>query len=159
MIVFSYTKIAKSCCAPIKSPIYLHQQKRDKQQKTINIKLEIMKATVLTTAEFNKKVANLENGNEWKFLGERPAIIDFFATWCGPCKMLSLILDELSEEYEGKVDFYKVDVDQESKLSELFNIRSVPSLLFIPLTGNPGMLQGALPKVQLKNTINDILLK
>ncbi len=137
----------------------MHQQKRDKQQKTINIKLEIMKATVLTTAEFNKKVANLENGNEWKFLGERPAIIDFFATWCGPCKMLSPILDELSEEYEGKVDFYKVDVDQESKLSELFNIRSVPSLLFIPLTGNPGMLQGALPKVQLKNTINDILLK
>ena len=137
----------------------MHQQKRDKQQKTINIKLEIMKATVLTTAEFNKKVANLENGNEWKFLGERPAIIDFFATWCGPCKMLSPILDELSEEYEGKVDFYKVDVDQESKLSELFNIRSVPSLLLIPLTGNPGMLQGALPKVQLKNTINDILLK
>lgn len=137
----------------------MHQQKRDKQQKTINIKLEIMKATVLTTAEFNKKVANLENGNEWKFLGERPAIIDFFATWCGPCKMLSPILDELSEEYEGKVDFYKVDVDQESKLSELFNIRSVPSLLFIPLTGNPGMLQGALPKVQLKNSINDILLK
>ena len=118
-----------------------------------------MKATVLTTAEFNKKVAKLENGNEWKFLGERPAIIDFFATWCGPCKMLSPILDELSEEYEGKVDFYKVDVDQERKLSELFNIRSVPSLLLIPLTGHPGMLQGALPTVQLKNTINDILLK
>jgi len=139
---------------------YICINKREiNNKKTINIKLEIMKATVLTTAEFNKKVANLENGNEWKFLGERPAIIDFFATWCGPCKMLSPILDELSEEYEGKVDFYKVDVDQESKLSELFNIRSVPSLLFIPLTGNPGMLQGALPKVQLKNTINDILLK
>ena len=87
-----------------------------------------MKAIHLTKADFLTKVANYEtNPNEWKFLGERPALIDFYATWCGPCKMLAPVLDELAEEYEGKIDIYKIDVDAEEELAALFGIRSVPS--------------------------------
>ena len=79
-----------------------------------------MKAKHLTKEEFLNKVANYEtNPNEWKFLGERPALIDFYATWCGPCKMLAPVLDELAEEYDGKIDIYKIDVDQEEELAGL----------------------------------------
>ncbi len=119
-----------------------------------------MKATNLTKAEFISKVADFENNpNEWKFLGERPAIIDFYATWCGPCKMLAPILDEIAEEYAGKIDVYKVNVDTEEELSALFGIRSVPTLLFVPMSGAPQMAQGALPKSTLKETIQNVLLK
>ena len=119
-----------------------------------------MKATNLTKAEFISKVADFENNpNEWKFLGERPAIIDFYATWCGPCKMLAPILDEIAEEYAGKIDVYKVNVDTEEELSALFGIRSVPTLLFVPMSGAPHMDQGALPKSTLKETIQNVLLK
>ena len=105
-----------------------------------------MKAVNLTKADFLNKVANYEVNPEWKFLGERPAIIDFYATWCGPCKMLAPILDEIAEEYAGRVDVYKVNVDEEEELAALFRIRSVPTLLFVPLTDAPQMAQGALPK-------------
>lgn len=119
-----------------------------------------MKATNLTKAEFISKVADFENNpNEWKFLGERPAIIDFYATWCGLCKMLAPILDEIAEEYAGKIDVYKVNVDTEEELSALFGIRSVPTLLFVPMSGAPQMAQGALPKSTLKETIQNVLLK
>lgn len=118
-----------------------------------------MKATHLTKADFLTKVANYEtNPNEWKFLGERPALIDFYATWCGPCKMLAPVLDELAEEYEGKVDIYKIDVDAEEELAALFGIRSVPSLLFVPMAGSPQMAQGAMPKHALKDAIQKVLL-
>lgn len=116
-----------------------------------------MKANVLTKETFNSKVANV-NGSEWKFLGERPALIDFYAPWCGPCKMLAPVIDELADEYEGKVDIYKVNVDDESDLAAMFNIRSVPSLLFIPMEGKPSMMQGALPKSQLQSAIDSTLL-
>lgn len=118
-----------------------------------------MKATHLTKADFLTKVANYEtNPNEWKFLGERPALIDFYATWCGPCKMLAPVLDELAGEYEGKVDIYKIDVDAEEELAALFGIRSVPSLLFVPMAGAPQMAQGAMPKYALKDAILKVLL-
>lgn len=118
-----------------------------------------MKATHLTKADFLTKVANYEtNPNKWKFLGERPALIDFYAIWCGPCKMLAPVLDELAGEYEGKVDIYKIDVDAEEELAALFGIRSVPSLLFIPMTGSPQMAQGAMPKHALKDAIQKVLL-
>ena len=119
-----------------------------------------MKAIHLTKEEFLKKVVDFENQpQEWRFLGERPCIVDFFATWCGPCKMLSPILDELAEEYEGKVDIYKVDVDQESDIASVFGIRSVPSLLFVPMTEAPQMSAGAMPKAGLKKAIEEVLLK
>lgn len=118
-----------------------------------------MKAKHLNKEEFLNKVANYEaNPNEWKFLGERPALIDFYATWCGPCKMLAPVLDELAEEYDGKIDIYKIDVDQEEELAGLFAIRSVPTLLFVPMTGAPQMAQGAMPKPALKDAIQKVLL-
>ena len=115
-----------------------------------------MSAVHLNKADFLTKVANYEaNPNEWKFLGSRPALIDFYATWCGPCKMLAPVLDE----HAGQVDIYKVNVDEEEELAALFGIRSVPSLLFVPMTGTPQMAQGALPKKNLKEAIQNVLLK
>ena len=114
----------------------------------------------LTKADFLNKIANYEtNPTEWKFLGERPAIIDFYATWCGPCKMLAPVLEELAKEYNGKIDIYKVNVEDEEELASVFNIRSVPSILFIPMNGTPQMAQGAMPKPSLKDAIENVLLK
>lgn len=118
-----------------------------------------MEAVHLTKADFLQKVADYENNpNEWKFLGERPALIDFFASWCGPCKMLAPVLDELAEEYAGQVNIYKVNVEDEEELAALFGIRSVPSLLFVPMTGAPQMAQGAMQKPSLVAAINEVLL-
>ena len=111
----------------------------------------------LNMAGFLRRVADIEN-KEWKFLGDKPALIDFYAPWCGPCKMLSPVLDELSDEYEGKVDIYKVNVDDEEELSAAFGIRSVPTLIFVPMNGAPQMSAGAPPKPQLKEAIERILL-
>lgn len=114
----------------------------------------------LTKADFLNKIANYEtNPTEWKFLGEHPAIIDFYATWCGPCKMLAPVLEELAKEYNGKIDIYKVNVEDEEELASVFNIRSVPSILFIPMNGAPQMAQGAMPKPSLKDAIENVLLK
>ena len=111
----------------------------------------------LTMAGFLRRIADIEN-KEWKFLGDKPALIDLYAPWCGPCKMLSPVLDELSDEYEGKVDIYKVNVDDEEELSAAFGIRSVPTLIFVPMNGAPQMSAGALQKPQLKEAIERILL-
>jgi thioredoxin len=111
----------------------------------------------LTKGGFLRKVANYENDRtEWKFLGDKPAVVDFYASWCGPCKALAPVLEELSKEYAGVVDIYKVNVDDEEELAAAFGIRSIPTLLFIPLDGKPKIVQGALPKNQLKATIESI---
>ena len=111
-------------------------------------------------AEFLKKVYDFEaNPNDWKFEGKRPAIVDFYATWCGPCKALHPVLEELSKEYSGKVDIYQIDVDQEKELAAAFGIRSIPTLLLIPMKEEPRITQGALPKDQLKKAIDEFLLK
>ena len=110
--------------------------------------------------EPTKKVYNYEaNPNDWKFEGKRPAIVDFYATWCGPCKALHPILEELSKEYSGKIDIYQIDVDQEQDLAAAFGIRSIPTLLMIPMNEQPRISQGALPKDQLKKAIDEFLLK
>lgn len=112
----------------------------------------------LTKEEFIKKVMDFTNNpSEWKYLGDKPAIIDFYASWCGPCRMLAPIMDELAKEYEGKIYIYKVDTEAEEELSQLFGIRSIPSILFIPMEGKPMMTQGALPKAELKRMINENL--
>ena len=113
----------------------------------------------LTLNSFKEKIFNFENSQEWKFEGELPALIDFYADWCGPCKMVAPILEELSQEYEGKIDIYKVDTESEQELAALFGIRSIPSLLFIPKDDKPQMAQGALPKDALKDVIENLLLK
>ena len=114
----------------------------------------------ITKADFLKKIYNYEaSPNEWKYLGDKPAIIDFYADWCGPCKMIAPSLEQLAKEYAGKIDIYKVDVDKETELAQAFGIQGIPALLYIPMTGKPQMLQGALPKDQLKEKIETILLK
>ena len=113
----------------------------------------------LTKQTFLEKVFNYEENKEWKFNGELPCIIDFYADWCGPCKMVSPILEELSEEYTGKINFYKIDTEVEQELAAAFGIRSIPSLLFCPKDDRPQMAQGALPKHALIEAINSVLLK
>lgn len=112
----------------------------------------------LTKENFMKKVFDFEKNKEWKFEGELPCIIDFYADWCGPCKMVSPILEELSKEYEGKINIYKVNTENERELSAAFGIRSIPSVLFCPKDGQPQMSMGALPKDAFKKTIDDVLL-
>lgn len=129
--------------------------------KSKNTKTEKkMKVEHLTKAEFLTKVANYEKDNQtWNYLGDKPAIVDFYATWCGPCKSVSPILEELAQEYDGKIYIYKIDVDKEEELAAAFGVRSVPTLLFIPLKGDPQIAQGAMPKSAFKEAIENILLK
>ena len=112
----------------------------------------------LTKETFLTKVFDYEKNQDWKFSGELPAIIDFWAPWCGPCRMVGPVLEELSEEYKGKVNIYKVNTDEEQELGSVFGIRSIPSILFVPLEGQPKMAVGALPKESIKQTIDKELL-
>lgn len=114
--------------------------------------------TNITKQDFIDKVFDYEKKKEWDFSGELPAIIDFYADWCGPCKMVAPVLEDLSTEYNGKVDFYKVDTEAEQELAAVFGIQSIPSLLFIPKDGKPQMAMGALPKDTLKEVIEKELL-
>lgn len=119
-----------------------------------------VKTIHLNKIDFLKKVANYEaNPSEWKYLGDKPALIDFYADWCGPCKALAPVLEELAKEYDGEIYIYKIDTEAELELSALFGIRSIPSLLFIPMNGTPQMAQGALPKNALKEAIDKVLLE
>ena len=114
----------------------------------------------LTKAEFLETVWNYEkNSKEWKYEGDKPCIIDFYTTWCGPCKRLSPILEELAKEYDGKIIVYKVNTELERELASVFQVRSIPTLLFCPLKDNPQINVGALPKEQLVEAINKVLLK
>jgi thioredoxin len=111
----------------------------------------------LTNDTFKTKVFDYTVNKEWKFSGDKPAIIDFYADWCGPCKMVSPILEQLSKEYAGKIDIYKVDTDAEVELAGAFGISSIPSILFIPKDDQPRMAQGAMPKDGFVKAIQDIL--
>ena len=112
----------------------------------------------LTKGGFLRKIANYEmNPHKWKFLGEKPALIDFYAPWCGPCKSLSPVLDELAKEYSGKLDIYKVNVDDEQELASFFRIRTVPTLLFVPMEGDPHISTGAPSKGQLKKALDGFI--
>jgi thioredoxin 1 len=112
----------------------------------------------LTKETFVEKVFNYEQNKEWKFEGDLPCLIDFYADWCGPCKMVAPIMDELSEEYKGKVNFYKINTENEQELAGAFGISSIPSLLFVPKEGQPQMAVGALPKDSMVKVIEGELL-
>lgn len=119
-----------------------------------------MKTIPLTKEEFLARVADYnESPDEWKYLGDKPAIIDFYASWCGPCKVIAPILEELAVEYAGKIYIYKVNTEEEEELASVFGIRSIPSLLFVPMYGSPQMAQGAMPKSAFKDAIEKVLLK
>ncbi|MDR2912251.1 MAG: thioredoxin [Alistipes sp.] len=138
-----------------------------KQQQTENPQTDnnqtnnnkIMKPIELTKADFLTRVSNFEtNPTEWNYLGDRPAIIDFYASWCGPCKTIAPILEELAEEYGDQIVIYKVDTEREQELAAVFGIRSIPSLLFVPMEGKPQMAMGAMPKSAFREAIDGVLL-
>lgn len=112
----------------------------------------------LTTAGFKEKVFNYDTEKDWKYQGTLPAIIDFYADWCGPCKMVAPVLEELSIEYEGRLLIYKVNTDIEQELSSVFGIQSIPTILFIGADGEPMMQPGAFPKHTFKKIIEEKLL-
>lgn len=111
----------------------------------------------LTKDTFKEKVFDFENNKEWKYEGELPCVIDFYAEWCGPCKMVAPILEELKQEFEGKLEIYKVNTEEQRELSAMFGIQSIPSILFVPKDGQPQMAQGALPKDSFKQAFSDVL--
>jgi thioredoxin len=111
----------------------------------------------LTTAAFKEKVFNYEVNKDWKFEGDKPCLIDFYADWCGPCRMVAPLLEELSKEYDGKLNIYKVNTEEERELSAAFGIQSIPSLLFVPSQGQPQMAMGALPKETFIKAFKDVL--
>ncbi len=126
------------------------KEKVESQVKTIN----------LTKAEFLEKVVNYEeNPEEWVYLGDKPAIIDFYADWCVPCRIVAPILEELAAKYEEEIYIYKIDTEKEQELAAVFGIRSIPSILFVPMGDQPQMVAGALPKESFEEAIQDILLR
>jgi thioredoxin len=112
----------------------------------------------LNKETFRDKVFNFEKNKEWKYEGTLPALVDFWAPWCGPCRLVGPVIDELSKDYAGKVNFYKVNTEEEQELAGMFGIQSIPSLLFIPVSGEPKMALGALPKKELKRIIESELI-
>ncbi|HER07454.1 MAG TPA: thioredoxin [Bacteroides sp.] len=116
-----------------------------------------MKLEHLTNETFKEKIFNYETQKEWKFEGKIPAIVDFYADWCAPCKMIAPILEELKTEYGDKLDIYKVNTEEQRELASVFGIQSIPSLLFIPTDGQPQMAMGALPKETFRQAISEVL--
>ena len=111
----------------------------------------------LTAETFKQKVFNYETSKGWKYEGELPCIVDFYADWCGPCKIVAPILEELADEYAGKLTVYKVNTEEQRELAGIFGIQSIPSLLFIPKEGQPQMALGALPKETFKKAFKEVL--
>ncbi len=135
------------------------QKEENKQETQIETKKEkTMKAIHLTKEEFLKKVMNYEeNPTEWKYLGDKPCIIDFYADWCGPCKAVAPVLEQLAEEYDGKIYVYKINTEEQQELAAVFGIQSIPTIYFCPMDENPQMAQGALPKSAFKQAISEVL--
>ena len=134
-------------------------QNNNKTEKQNKQKSKKMNTIALTKADILKKVADYEtNTTDRKYLGDKPALIDFYASWCGPCKALAPVLEELAAEYGDQIYIYKIDTEAEQELAAAFGIRSIPTLLFVPMEGQPRMAQGALPKATLKKAIDEIML-
>ncbi|WP_024989367.1 thioredoxin [Segatella albensis] len=151
--ILGLTILPMSCRTKNEKKTTIVKEQTNKEEKKMNVK-------ELTLESFKNSIMDYEaNPNEWKFKGERPAVIDFYAVWCGPCKATAPILESLAKEYDGQVDFYKVDIDKQQELSTMFDIRSIPTLLFIPKEGKPQMQVGAMDHTQLENAIKSILQK
>jgi len=145
--------IALSACGQTKKEIKTESKNQSKETKT-------MGTIHLTKSEFLSKVVNyVKNPTEWKYLGDKPCIIDFYASWCGPCKTIAPILEDLAKEYDGQIYIYKINTEEEQELAAAFGIRSIPTILFCPMKGDPQMAQGALPKETFKEAITGVLLE
>jgi len=129
----------------------------EKSGRVLNKKEGWIMGKNLTRDEFLQKVFNYQQNRQWKFEGERPCIIDFYADWCQPCKLLGPVLEELADEYDGRIDIYRVDTESESELAGVFGIRSIPSMLFVPKDGKPQMAVGLVPKGTIKQAISEVL--
>ena len=119
---------------------------------------ETGKAINLDRKTFIEKVFDFENNEEWNYIGDKPAIIDFWAAWCPPCRQIAPVLEDLAAEYDGEIYVYKVNVDEETNISEAFGIRSLPTILYVPMDGMPQAVMGAAPKAKLKDAVETILL-
>ena len=151
VVLFIMSMIVMSCSG--------QQKQHTSEEKEVTTKETTMKPIKLSKADFLTKVVNYETTpSEWKYLGDKPAIIDFYADWCGPCRAVAPIMEELAAEYGDQLYIYKVDTDKEQELASVFGIQSIPSILFIPMEGQPQMTQGALPKSEFKRAIEDVLL-
>lgn len=134
-------------------------QKQTAPAEKTETRAQSVKPRHLTKAEFLSKVANFEKTpDRWEYLGSRPCIVDFYASWCGPCRKLAPILEELATEYAGKIDIYKVDVDKEPQLAAIFGVQSIPTLLFCPMTAQPQIATGFMDKEALQQAISQVLL-
>ena len=117
------------------------------------------KTIQINKQEFITQIMDFEkNPNEWIYLGNKPCIIDFYASWCGPCAMIAPILNQLANEYEGKINIYKVDTEVERELAAAFGIRSIPTLIFCPTNDNPHQFNGGMPKDEFDRVIKELLL-
>lgn len=115
--------------------------------------------TYLTTAEFKARIFDYTTNKDWSYKGDKPCVIDFYTTWCGPCKRLAPIMEELSQTYCDQVKFYKVDTERERELAAVFQISSIPQVLYIPVEGDPMLLKGLYPKENIVEIIEKHLLK
>ena len=155
MAVVLFLPFLVSCSQNRKAPAVSPQTAVGKTEKN-----ETAKVQYLTTSDFRKKIMDYEaHPDEWVFAGSRPAVIDFYTTWCGPCKMMAPVVETLAGKYAGKIDFYKVDIDQEPELASVFGIRSIPTFLFIPMKGNPTMQMGAMQKEDFEEIIGKVMGK
>ena len=155
MAVVLFLPFLVSCSQNRKAPAASLQPTVGKTEKN-----ETAKVQYLTTSDFRKKIMDYEaHPDEWVFAGSRPAVIDFYTTWCGPCKMMAPVVESLAGKYAGKIDFYKVDIDQESELASVFGISSIPTFLFIPVKGKPSVQMGAMQKEDFEGLIDKIKTK
>jgi thioredoxin len=136
-----------------------NSQKTEQQTDSSKKNNKEMSTIHLTTAEFKAKVFDYDTNTKWKYAGDKPCLIDFYADWCAPCRMVAPILEELAKEYESELYIYKIDTEAEQELAAAFGIRSIPSLLFVPMDGQPQMVSGAMGKADLKQAIGEVLLK
>ncbi len=123
-----------------------------------SVAIQAQEVIYLTTQQFNEQICDISK-DVWKYEGEKPCVIDFYASWCGPCKRLAPIMEEVAKKYKGQVIFYKIDIDKEPAVARAFGIQSIPQILFVPMTGTPHMAQGLLPKETIQKAIEDVLLK
>ena len=138
-------------------PFFFSDCKADNKEGTKSTAVAEGPVTMLTNDSFKKLIFNYDVNKEWKYAGNKPAIIDFYADWCAPCRQLSPIVEQIAKEYEGKIVVYKVDTEKEINLSQNLGITGLPTLLFIPVEGKPQVTMGALPKESLVQAIEEIL--